>query len=331
MQRIKTAVIGSGISGLTAAYLLTKHHHHDVTVFEKQDRLGGHTATKQVQHNGKDYAIDTGFIVFNDWTYPNFIRLMDEIGINSKATKMGFSVKENKTGYEYAGNSLSALFAKKSAVFSLKHWQMLRDIVRFNRNVLAALESKSLRSDMTLGEYLVKEKYSQAFTQRYLIPMGSAIWSSSTDDMYQFPLVFFAQFFKNHGLLNIKNRPQWRVIEGGSSQYIKPLSKPFAEHIVLNANIKKVTREAGQGIIEFTDKNSQCFDQIIFACHSDEALALLGDPSKKEFDILGDITYKNNEVVLHTDDSLLPKNKVAWSSWNYHLFAEGSRPPALRH
>lgn len=323
----KIAIIGSGISGLTAAYYL--HKHIDICVYEADSRLGGHTATKDIHIDGHHYTIDTGFIVFNDWTYPNFIKLLNELGVQSQPTDMGFSVSNPLTGYEYAGTNLGTLFAQKRNLFSLSHWQMLRDILRFNKEAVADLQAGHLQ-DEPLGEYLVRNRYSRGFIDHYLIPMGSAIWSATQETMLAFPLEFFVRFFNNHGLLNVVNRPQWRVIKGGSRSYIDPLVKGFANNIKLNCPVSRVTREKNKVAIT-ANNQTDYFDEVIFACHSDQALALLGDASDEETTILSAIPYQKNTVVLHTDTSLLPSRRSTWSSWNYLLQPNNSRPPVLTY
>ncbi|MCV2403507.1 FAD-dependent oxidoreductase [Marinomonas sp. C2222] len=323
------AIIGSGISGLTSAYLLNKKH--NITLFESADRIGGHTATIDIDENGKKRAVDTGFIVFNDWTYPNFIRLMNEIGVTSKATEMSFSVSCQNTGLEYGGNNLNTLFAQRRNLFNIPYLGMLKDILRFNKEAIQDLESGQLAEDLTLAQYLAEKGYGKRFASHYLIPMGSAIWSSTLDEMMKFPLVFFVRFFKNHGLLSVNDRPQWRVIEGGSSAYLKPLTASFMDKIRLSTKIKQVSRSASGASIELENGDMEHFDQVIFACHSDQALALLADPSQAETDILSSIPYRDNEVVLHTDTKLLPKAKLAWSSWNYHLGEDQTKPATLSY
>jgi predicted NAD/FAD-binding protein len=314
---MKIAVIGSGISGLGAAYLLSKDH--EVSVFEKDERIGGHTATKEIIYKDERHFIDTGFIVFNDWTYPNFIKLIDELGVESKETEMSFSVKSELNGLEYAGGNLDTLFAQRKNLFSLKYLRMLKDIVRFNKDASKDLEQGRVEEAITLKQYLDKNGYSDLFITHYLIPMGSAIWSAPLAAMESFPLLFFIRFFKNHGLLNIKNRPQWRVVKGGSHSYLEPLCESFKDKIYTHSDIKSVQRLQDEVLITMANGSDHRFDQVVFACHSDQALALLKDPSADEKSILGAIPYQNNEVLMHTDDSLLPKNKKAWASWNYCL------------
>lgn len=313
---MKIAIIGSGIAGLTSAYLLNRSH--DITVFEAADWIGGHTHTVDVNVNGRDYAIDTGFIVFNDWTYPNFIRLLGQLGVTFKPTEMSFSVTDPKTRTEYNGNNLNSLFAQRSNLLSLSFWGMLRDILRFNREALADLESQRIAQDTTLGEYLRSRGYGERFIDHYIVPMGAAIWSMSLADMLAFPLQFFVRFFKNHGLLSVSNRPQWCVIEGGSSCYIEPLTASFAERIRLSCPVNRVERDA-EGVTVHSAAGSERFDKVVFACHSDQALKMLAQPSAAEQEILGALPYAENDVVLHTDTRLLPKRPLAWASWNYRL------------
>lgn len=319
-HRKRIAIIGSGISGLTCAYLLNREH--DITVFEKNERIGGHTATKPVSVQSGDYWIDTGFIVYNDRTYPNFIALMKQLGVQGQKTEMGFSVTCEKTGYEYAGTSIGGLFAQKRNLFSGQHWRMLRDIVRFNRQCTELHHSNSIDAELTLEEFLSQEGFSDAFTHFYLLPMVSAIWSSGTETAAKMPLDFFIRFFHNHGLLTITNQPQWYTLIGGSHRYLEPLTESFAQNIVTNAGLQSIKR-SDQGVIVQREGNSpETFDEVVFACHSDQALALLADPTEAERGLLGAIPYKPNRVVLHTDESLLPKRTAAWASWNYCLPAE---------
>ena len=226
---MKIAIVGSGIAGLTSAYLLNRKH--DISLFEAGDWIGGHTHTVDVEVQGQRYAIDTGFIVFNDWTYPNFIRLLDQLGVASQPTEMSFSVHDPVSGSEYNGNNLNSLFAQRSNLLRPAFWGMLRDILRFNREALFDLQEQYIPADMTLGAYLDSRGYGQRFIDHYIVPMGAAIWSMSLADMLAFPLQFFVRFFKNHGLLSVNDRPQWRVICGGSRSYVAPLTASFAERI----------------------------------------------------------------------------------------------------
>ncbi|WQG58994.1 FAD-dependent oxidoreductase [Pseudomonas sp. RTB3] len=325
---MKIAIIGSGIAGLTSAYLLSRRH--DISVFEANACIGGHTHTAHVTVDGQPYAVDTGFIVFNDWTYPNFIRLLSTLGVTFKATEMSFSVCDPISGIEYNGNTLNSLFAQRSNLCSPSFWGMLRDILRFNREALSDLHSQRIAADTTLGAYLKTGGYGQRFTEHYIVPMGAAIWSMSLADMLSFPLQFFVRFFKNHGLLSVNHRPQWCVIEGGSSAYIEPLTRGFREKIRLDCPVHKVERSA-DGVVIHSAAGSETFDRVVFACHSDQALHLLAQPTQAEQDILGALPYADNDVVLHTDIQLLPKRPLAWASWNYRLGGAGQHHAAVTY
>ncbi|WP_444884336.1 NAD(P)/FAD-dependent oxidoreductase [Microbulbifer sp. PSTR4-B] len=327
---MRIAIVGSGIAGMTAAYLLSRKH--EITLFESQDRLGGHTATIDVEEEGKrTLAIDTGFIVYNDWTYPNFIRLLNELGVESQPTSMGFSVRCDREGYEYAGNNLNTLFSQRSNLLSAGHWRMLWDIVRFNRTAMRDWREGRLHEGLTLGEYLPANGYSAEFANRYLVPMGSAIWSASVSQMLEFSVSFFVRFFFNHGLLNLLRRPQWRVIKGGSRSYIPALSAPYADRIRLSTKVKSLWRKE-QSVELVTSKGEQLtFDQVILACHSDQALECLKDASNLERQLLSAIPYACNSVALHTDSTLLPQHRRSWSSWNYRLRAESDELPVLTY
>ncbi len=312
---MKIAVVGSGISGLACAHYLSGAH--EVHVLERESRIGGHTATVDVALGGRRFAIDTGFIVYNDWTYPGFISLLDELGVKGKPTEMSFSLSDTASGLEYAGSNLNTLFAQRRNLASPRFLGMLRDILRFNREAVADLEAGRVDGETTLGEYLRRGAYGQAFRDYYLVPMGSAIWSADTPVMLEFPLQFFIRFFHNHGLLSISNRPQWRVIEGGSREYLRPLCEPFKERIRTGVGIDSVRRDGEGALLRYAGGASERFDAVVFACHSDQALALLGDATAAEREILGALPYHPSTVTLHTDIRLLPTNRRAWSSWNY--------------
>ena len=314
---MKIAIIGAGISGLTAAYYL--RHNHDITLYESEARIGGHTATIDLDYAGRRYAVDTGFIVYNDWTYPRFIELIEELGVDTRPTEMSFSVRCDASGLEYGGNNLNTLFAQRRNLLRPSFHKMLADILRFNREAVRDLESGAIDADTRLGEYLETNRYGDAFIYQYLLPMGCAIWSASTRRMADFPLLFFTRFFKNHGLLSVNDRPQWHVIRGGSSSYLEPLTREFKDAIRLSARITGVRRRDNGVELIMHDGRIELYDQVVFGCHSDQALALLRDATQAERDNLAAIPYQMNEVVLHTDDSLLPAKKLAWSSWNYWL------------
>lgn len=315
----KIAIIGSGISGLTCAHLL--HKNNNISLFEANDYIGGHTATKEVELDGEIYSIDTGFIVFNDWTYPNFIKLMNKLGVVSQPTEMSFSVKNLAQNLEYNGNNLNSLFAQRRNIFRPRFHRIVKDILRFNKLCKALYADKNADQigDDTLGVFLDKHDFSEEFNENYILPMCAAIWSSSLEDIKAFPLAFFLQFFNNHGLLNVTDRPQWRTIVGGSKQYIAPLIKGFEENIELNMPVSTVSPVNGAYKVKFAHGEERTFDEVIFACHSDQALSMLKQASDAQQDVLSAIPYANNEVVLHTDTSILPKRKLAWASWNYLL------------
>ncbi|AOE87379.1 NAD(P)/FAD-dependent oxidoreductase [Pseudomonas sp. TCU-HL1] len=322
------AIIGSGISGLTCAWLLNRRHR--ITLFEANDWIGGHTHTLDVEVDGQRHAVDTGFIVFNDWTYPNFIRLLDQLGVPFKPTEMSFSVCDPDSDLEYNGHSLASLFAQRRNLVSPAFWGMLRDILRFNHEALADLQEHRIPSDASLGDYLRSRRYGQRFIEHYIVPMGAAIWSMSLADMLGVPLDFFLRFFKNHGLLSVSRRPQWYVIEGGSRSYVAPLTAAFAERIRLKCPVQRVERDQ-HGVWLHSAAGRERFDKVVFACHSDQALALLADASEAEQQILGALPYAANEVVLHTDTHLLPRRRLAWASWNYRLGGPPHQPAAVTY
>lgn len=325
---MKIAIVGSGIAGLTCAYLLARRH--EITVFEADARIGGHTHTVPVTVDGREYAVDTGFIVFNDWTYPNFIRLLGQLGVAFKPTEMSFSVNDPDTGLEYNGNNLNSLFAQRSNLLSPGFWGMLRDILRFNKEARRDLAEQRIATDTTLDDYLKAGGYGERFILHYIVPMGAAIWSMPMAEMLNFPLQFFVRFFENHGLLSVSNRPQWQVIEGGSSAYITPLTESFKERIRLNCPVGRIDRDE-HGVAIHSPAGIERFDKVVLACHSDQALRLLGNPDDKEREILGALPYADNEVVLHTDTRLLPARKRAWASWNYRLGGAGHTRAAVTY
>ena len=325
---MKIAIIGSGISGLTSAYLLNRNH--DITVFEANDYIGGHTHTHNIKIKDKEYAVDTGFIVYNERTYPNFIKLLDTLGVERQLSTMGFSVKSASEDYEYAGESLNSLFAKRSNIFRLGFLRMLYEMYRFGKKS----DSTGLGLDVsiTLGTYLRSENYSNEFINYFIIPMGAAIWSTPANKVLDMPAYFFIKFFYNHGMLEIINRPKWWVIKDGSSAYIKKIIKGFESKLNLSSPIRTVSRlDNGIEIETANSKKPLIFDAVVFATHSDQALGMLKDPTEKEKDILSSIPYQKNEVLLHTDSSVLPKRKLAWASWNYQLDSNPESPVVLTY
>ncbi len=327
---MKIAVIGAGISGLTCAHYLAKDH--EITLFEANDYLGGHTATVDVMlENGQKIAVDTGFIVFNDRTYSKFRQLLSELGVGEQATEMSFSVKNPETGLEYNGHSLWRLFAQKRNLFNPRFYVFLKEIVRFNREArksYAISTNGSPLVEQTLGDFLELHQFDDFFGQNYILPMGAAIWSSTLSDMRAFPLKFFLRFFYHHGLLEISNRPQWFVIPNGSREYVKKIQAGLNAKVRMNTPVERVVRHADRVDVFFSSTH-ESFDQVIFANHSDQALASVADPSSKEKQLLGKMRYQANDVVLHTDHALLPKRKAAWASWNYCLGEREDRETRL--
>lgn len=321
------AIVGTGISGLTCGHLLSESH--KVTVFEANDYIGGHTATVNIQHQGQDYAIDTGFIVFNDRTYPRFERLLARLKVKTLPTEMSFSVHNTLTGLEYNGHHFASLFAQKRNIFNPRFWAFLREILRFNKNCKAIYQQDTY-PEGNLGDYLDREHFSSFFAEHYILPMGAAIWSSSIEDMRGFSLRFFIRFFEHHGLLNVSDRPQWYVLEGGSRSYIPDLIAPFKESIQLNSPVTAIERQ-DNGVRLLVKGEWLEFDEVILACHSDQALSMLMDPTSTEKAVLGDLQYQDNDVVLHTDTRILPQRRAAWASWNYRLDGDLKRPASVTY
>jgi uncharacterized protein len=310
---MKIAIVGSGISGMYAAHKL--HPNHDITVFEADSRPGGHTNTVDVAAEGKTFSIDTGFIVFNERNYPNFIAMLDELNVPSQHSEMSFSFKCELTGLEYNGRSLSALFAQKRNLLRPSFYKMIADIMRFNRNADLLLNTPE---SVSMGEYLDSNGFSGPMVEDYLLPMAGAIWSSEPGMMRQFPARQFGRFFMNHGLMQIKDRPQWRTVCNGSREYLKALCKPFLDRIRVNSPVLSIERFADHVLVKTPHGETERFDQVIIATHSDQALRMLRDPDQRETEILGAIPYQHNETVLHTDTSLMPRRRKAWAAWNYH-------------
>ena len=322
---MKIAIVGSGISGNTIAHLL--HKKHNITLFEKNNRIGGHSHTHNIEINGSPISVDTGFIVFNKKTYPLFSSLLRELDVAHEDSKMSFSVFSKKTGLEYNGTTLNTLFSQRRNIFNPKFIKMIFEILRFNKESLGLLNTSK---ELSLGDYLAKNTYSDYFLKNYILPMGSAIWSSNLETMIKFPAKFFVTFLHNHGMLNINNRPQWLTISNGSKSYVQKLCHPFIDKIRLNSNIKFIERKSNKVIVH-SKYGSENFDYIFMACHSNEALAILKDASNNEKEILGAIPYTNNEVYLHTDSSIMPKYKLSWAAWNYNIDSKESEPITLTY
>jgi predicted NAD/FAD-binding protein len=323
---MRIAIVGAGISGLVTAYLLSGEH--DIVVYEANDYIGGHTHTIDVPINDQHFAVDTGFIVFNQKTYPNFIKLMKQLGVAWQPSTMSFSLQDQRTGLYFCPSSLSGLFAQRKNLFRPSFYRMLADALRFRREVSELIGIADY--SMSLQSFLEKKRYSTAFIEQFIIPMGAAIWSSDPVKYGEFPARYFAEFLDNHSFLNIRNQPQWLVIKGGSRQYIGPLTRPFRDGIRLDAPVTSVKRFEDRVAITAKDE-TESFDQVILAVHSNQALQMLADPTDLERDILSVIPYQENLTVLHTDASLLPPKQVAWASWNYHVPKEEKKRVALTY
>ena len=325
MEKQRIAIIGSGISGLTTAYLL--HKSHEITLFEANDYIGGHTHTVKVSQGEQSYDIDTGFIVCNDRNYPNFLKLMDKLNIAMQPTEMSFSVRNNPLGLEYNGHNLNTLFSQRRNLLSPKFYRLIRDILYFNKAAKKAIE-EGVAENITLDTFVNQQSLSDIFKNNYLLPMAAAIWSCSMEQAGEFPLHFFLKFFLNHGLLDIKNRPQWYAVKGGSKAYIDPMTSGFKDQIRLSTPVNSVVRD--DSWIEVNHATGkETFDQLVFACHSDQALDLLKNASIEEKAILGELLYQQNDVILHSDASLMPKKSLSWASWNFLAGEQEHNDPTL--
>jgi len=318
---MKIAIVGGGISGLSCAWLL--HKKYDIAVFESERRPGGHSNTMEFERDGRDYRIDTGFIVYNDRTYPNFMRLLKQLDIEGTPTEMSFAVRCDRTGIEYSGSGLGGVFAQKRNLLMPSFLRMVIDILRFNRQGIS--DADVVSGSVTVGEYLTKNGYSRRFAEHYLLPMGASIWSCPTGTFADFPIQFILQFYRNHGLLSLTNRPQWYTIPGGSRKYVDKLTSAFTDRIVAGSPVRRVARDS-DGVTVTTDQGESRFDEVIFACHSDQALSLLQDSTCLESSVLSAFPYEQNEAILHTDSSVLPRCRNAWSAWNYRI----DRQPSAR-
>lgn len=324
MQRI--AIVGAGISGLVCAYLLSQRH--DIVVYEAGDHIGGHTNTIDVETQHGVIPVDTGFIVYNESNYPLFTRLLDQLKVESQPSIMSFAVSCERSGLEYNGSSINQLFAKRSSILSLGHWKMIRDIARFNRDAERLQEEGDA---VTVAEYARENNFSDSFLEHYLIPIGASIWSCPSGTFRGFPIRFVIDFLRNHGMLQINDRPEWRVIKGGSKQYIGPLTQPFRDCIQLNTPVSRVERDGDGVTVSLHSGAAERFDQVVLACHSDQALRLLAETSELERELLSAFPYQLNETVLHTDESLLPKRRRAWGSWNYRIRSDSSDAVAITY
>ena len=322
------AVIGAGISGLAAAYFLSRRHR--VQVFEKDSRLGGHTNTVIVEGADGAVALDTGFLVHNDRTYPGLTRLFGELGVPTRDSDMSFAVSCGRTGLEYSSRGANGFFAQRRNLIRRSHLSLLGEIVRFNREAPALLEGPDAERQ-TLGDFLECRRFGEAFTHRYLFPMASAIWSASLDAIRSFPAATLIRFFDNHGLLSLRAQPTWKVVGGGSHTYIPRLIAPLARDVHRGASIRAVQRREDGVTLSFHDRPSLRFDEVVFACHGDQVLPLLAQPTDRERDVFARFTTTANVAWLHTDASVLPAEPRARASWNYRLAAAGDAPPTVTY
>ena len=322
---MKIAIIGSGISGLVVAYLLAREH--EITVFEANDYIGGHTITNRILDNGRSLAVDAGFIVYNEVNYPNFVELLTRLDVESQPTVMSFSVKSQRTGLEYAGTNLNTLFAQRSNLLRPSFYRFVREILRFNRIAREAL-GNGLRG--TLGEFLASHGLSDSLAEHYVIPLTAAIWSNEPRRALETPARFILRFLDNHNLLTTDAYHSWRVIRGGSQRYVEKLTAGFEDRIRLRTPVYQL-RRAARGVDVSTPEGSERFDEVVVAAHSDQALAMLAAPTRAEEEVLGAIGYQSNRALLHHDHSVLPTHRKAWASWNYRASGDPERPVAVTY
>lgn len=315
---MRIAIVGTGISGLMAAHRL--HPRHDITVFEADDRIGGHVRTVDVETDGTCVSVDTGFIVANEATYPNLFALFDELGVATQPSEMSFSVSDQAAGIEYRASRISTIYAQPRNFLRPGFQRMLIDILRFNRALAKVADSEMEDPSESLAEFVARAKYSDAFVERFLVPLGASIWSADPTTFLDFPVTTYARFMANHGLTSVRSHPQWRTVSGGSRTYVDALVAPFTHRIRFATPVDKVTRLPGAREVELVSSAGTArFDRVVLATHSDQALALLSDPSDAEAEILGGIAYQSNVATLHRDERFLPRHRRARASWNFHV------------
>lgn len=312
----KIAIIGTGIAGMGAAYFLKEEF--DVTFFEKNSYPGGHTNTLTVDEDGGSVFIDSAFMVYNEITYPNLTRLFKDLNVETKPTKMSFSVQHLKSGLDYCGTGLNGLFSQRKNLFRLRYWKMLLSMNRFNKQAEEILDDPKYQK-YSLYQYVKEKKYNDDFLHKYLVPISSAVWSTPPDQMLDFPAVTLVRFFKNHGFLGLRGHYQWRTVVEGSQRYRDKIMKHFEGKVFLNTPVKEVRCQEGKGIVIDKNNEKHSFDKVILASHADEALAMLSSPTEKESMLLSKFKYQRNRATLHTDEFVMPKTKLAWSSWNYRI------------
>ena len=328
---MRVAIVGSGISGLVCAHLL--HRAHDITLFEQADRPGGHTNTVEVSVDGVTHRVDTGFIVYNERTYPGFSALLAHLGVATRASDMSFSVSDERTGLEWRGSSVSTVFAQRRNLVRPAHYRMLADVVRFNRACRRLLADPDADPGLALGDFVAAGGWSRELVESYLAPMSSAIWSADPGSFAAIPALTFARFFENHGLLRLGDQPRWRTVAGGARSYVDALVAPLAGRVSCGAAVEKVVRRPGWGTVELRTAAGELaeFDHVVLATHSDQALAVLADPTDAEREVLGAIRYQPNRATLHTDARLLPRAALARASWNYHRPAVAVGVPTVTY
>jgi len=320
------AVVGSGVSGLVAAWLLARRH--KVVLFEADNRLGGHAHTNEVTFGKEPVSVDTGFIVFNERTYPLFRHILRELGVAEQKSDMSFSASVAARGIEYNGTNLNKLFAQRSNLFKPSFWRMVRGILRFYKEARELLEPDA--KEIELGAYLKQNGYSREFIDDHLVPMGAAVWSTNREQMMRFPARFLIRFFDHHGFMEVDRRPQWFTVPGGSRSYVEAIEKEFAGSILFNEAVESITRH-DKGVTIRSSSGESEFDQVVIATHSDTALQLIADPTTAEREILSAIPYQRNVAQLHSDARVMPRRKLAWASWNYHVDQDAAAPPTLTY
>jgi predicted NAD/FAD-binding protein len=325
---VRVAIVGAGVSGLVVAHLLQREH--EVTIFDAAGYAGGHTNTIRVDTPNETHEVDTGFIVFNDRNYPQFTRLLERLAVPWQASSMTFSVSDGRGEFEYNGSSPNGLFANRAHLVTPSFHRMVADFARFNRAAKRLLERDD--AGPSLGDWLEEQRFSSAFINKLIVPQASAVWSADPHQMWSFPARFLAEFFDNHGMLSLRNRPRWQTVRGGSARYVEALVRQFPDRLRLNTPVVSVTRGSDHVLVRPRGGEAERYDEVVIACHSDQALQMLGDPTDREHEILGAIPYQRNEAVLHTDVRMLPRRRRAWASWNYHLLpSPGERTTVTYH